>query len=100
MRSMARRAERFGTSIFTEMTALAVAHGAINLSQGFPDFAGPEHVKQAAEAAIAGDHNQYAPVMGLAQLREAVAATYSAYGLPAAAEHVTVTAGATEALFV
>jgi len=98
---MARRAQSFGTSIFTEMTALAVAHGAINLSQGFPDFPGPEHVKQAVQAAVAADHNQYAPTQGIAPLREAVAATYSAsYGLPASAEHVTVTAGATEALFV
>lgn len=101
MRTMARRAQGFGTSIFTEMTALAIEHKAINLSQGFPDFPGPEHVKRAAEAAIAADHNQYAPTMGIAALREAVAATYSAtYGLPASAEHVTVTAGATEALFV
>ena len=101
MKTMARRAQGFGTSIFTEMTALAIAHEAINLSQGFPDFPGPEHVKRAAQAAIGADHNQYASTHGIAPLREAAAATYSAgYGLPATAEHVTVTAGATEALFV
>lgn len=101
MRIMAQRAKGFGTSIFTEMTALAIEHGAINLSQGFPDFPGPEHVKQAAVAAIAADHNQYAPAPGLPALREAIAATYNAaYGLRASPEHVTVTAGATEALFV
>lgn len=96
---MAARARGFGTSIFSEMTALALQHGAINLSQGFPDFAGPAHVKQAAVAAIEADHNQYAPAPGLPALREAIAATYRAsYGLPCRAEHVTVTSGATEAI--
>ncbi len=94
------RIRSFGTSIFTEMSALAAAHQAINLSQGFPDFAGPEHVKQAAVAAITADHNQYAPSPGIPALRQAVAETYrTTYGLPAAPEHVTITCGATEALF-
>lgn len=98
---MADRVRSFGTSIFTEMTALAVAHQAINLAQGFPDFAGPAHVKQAALAAIAADHNQYAPSPGLPALREAVAETYrSSYGLTVDPAGVTITAGATEALFV
>lgn len=97
---MAQRIHSFGTSIFTEMSALATQHHAINLSQGFPDFAGPAHVKQAAIAAIESDHNQYAPSPGILSLREAVAATYRAsYGLMATAEHVTITSGATEALF-
>ncbi len=56
----ARRLDGFGTSIFTEMTRLAVEHQAVNLGQGFPDFPAPEFVKQAARAAIADDHNQYA----------------------------------------
>ncbi len=94
------RVASFGQSIFTEMSALAVTHGAINLSQGFPDFAGPAHVKQAAIAAISADHNQYAPSPGLPILREAAAATYQAtYGLPVSPAEVTITCGATEALF-
>ena len=53
MRSLpARRLAGFGTTIFTEMTRLAVEHGAINLAQGFPDFDGPDFVKEAAVAAI------------------------------------------------
>jgi aspartate/methionine/tyrosine aminotransferase len=55
---LARRVAGFGTTIFTEMSALAVQHGAVNLGQGFPDFPGPEFVKQAAAAAIAADLNQ------------------------------------------
>lgn len=98
---MADRVRSFGTSIFTEMTALATTHQAINLAQGFPDFAGPPHVKQAAQAAIAADHNQYAPSPGLPALRQAVAETYQrSYGLPVDPTNVTITAGATEALFV
>lgn len=98
---MADRVRSFGTSIFTEMTALATTHQAINLAQGFPDFAGPPHVKQAAQAAIAADHNQYAPSPGLPALRQAVAETYQrSYGLPVDPANVTITAGATEALFV
>ncbi len=98
-RTMAARAQGFGTSIFSEMTALATHYGAINLSQGFPDFAGPSHVKQAAIAAIGADHNQYAPSPGLPALRDAIAETYRAsYGLDCSADHVTVTCGATEAI--
>ncbi len=93
------RVQNMGASIFTEMSALAVQHNAINLSQGFPDFAGPDLVKQAAIDAVMADHNQYAPSMGIAPLRQAVADTYHAYGLDAAPEHVTITSGATEALF-
>ncbi|HEX6290813.1 MAG TPA: aminotransferase class I/II-fold pyridoxal phosphate-dependent enzyme [Herpetosiphonaceae bacterium] len=96
---MAQRVQGFGTSIFSEMSALAAQHQAINLSQGFPDFAGPAHVKEAAIAAIMADHNQYAPSPGVPALRQAIAATYgSAYGLDVTAADVTVTCGATEAL--
>ncbi|RLF56269.1 MAG: aminotransferase, partial [Thermoplasmata archaeon] len=63
----------FGTTIFTEMTALSNRVGAINLSQGFPDFEGPEEVRQAAADAIMRGPNQYCPSMGIAPLREAVA---------------------------
>lgn len=97
----ARRVNGFGTSIFTEMTALAIRHQAVNLGQGFPDFAGPEWVKQAAAAAIAADENQYAPSPGIPRLRAAIAAQWAAAGwreIDPAAE-VTITSGATEALF-
>lgn len=98
---MAHRIHGFGTSIFTEMSALAVEHHAINLSQGFPDFAAPPLVKQAAKAAIQDDFNQYAPAPGLPDLRHAAAAVYAAdYGLEAdPVSEVTITSGATEAIF-
>jgi aspartate/methionine/tyrosine aminotransferase len=66
----AQRIASFGTTIFTEMSALAIQHNAINLGQGFPDFAGPDFVKQAAVDAINADLNQYAPMPGLPSLPE------------------------------
>ena len=98
---MAKRITSFGTTIFTEMNSLALEHNAINLSQGLPDFAGPEFVKHAAIEAIETDQNQYAPVPGLVSLRQAVAATYAHdYGLEAdPLAEVTVTCGAAEAIF-
>jgi len=63
-----------GVTIFTEMTQLANEHGAINLAQGFPDFAGPDFVRQAAIDALLAQHDQYAPMAGLPALRRAVAA--------------------------
>ncbi len=97
---MAERLHSFGTSIFTTISALATEHGAVNLGQGFPDFAGPELPKRAAIAAITADHNQYAPAPGLPQLRATVAQTYEQlYGLAFdPAREVTITSGATEAL--
>jgi aspartate/methionine/tyrosine aminotransferase len=97
---MAARVRGFGTSIFTEMSALALEYGAINLSQGFPDFAAPELVKRRAIEAIHDDYNQYAPAPGLPELRRAIAATYARdYELQAdPLGEVTVTSGATEAL--
>lgn len=99
-----RRANRlhgFGTTIFSEMTMLAMQHQAINLGQGFPDFAGPAWVKQAAATAIAADHNQYAPSIGVPRLRAAIAAEWERRGWRAIDPdaEVTVTSGATEALF-
>lgn len=95
------RVSRFGTSIFAEISALAVQRGAVNLGQGFPDFAGPAWVKEAAAAAVAADLNQYAPYQGLPRLREAVAATWRAQGWREVdpAREVTITSGATEAIF-
>ena len=96
----ARRVAGFGTTIFTEMSGLAVQHGAVNLGQGFPDFAGPEFVKRAAADAIAADLNQYAPMPGLPRLRQAVAAQWQREHGRAVdwQAEVTVTSGATEAL--
>ena len=97
---LTRRLDGFGTSVFAEMTALARRHGAVNLGQGYPDFDGPDFVKQAAIEALRAGHNQYAPMPGLQTLQEAVAAHQRRfYGveLDPAAE-VTIHAGATEAL--
>ncbi len=93
----ATRLNGLGTTIFTEMTALAQATGAINLGQGFPDTDGPEVVTAAAVAAITGGHNQYAPLPGVPALREAIFAHQQChYGLEP--EDVLVTFGATEAI--
>jgi aspartate/methionine/tyrosine aminotransferase len=83
------------------MSALSARHGAVNLGQGFPDFSGPGFVKDAAKRAIDSDLNQYAHPAGLPRLRSAIAADFgSRFGLDIDAErHVTVTSGATEAIF-
>jgi N-succinyldiaminopimelate aminotransferase len=96
-----RRLDGFGTTIFTEMTRLAQLHGAINLSQGFPDFDGPDLAKDAAIAAIREGHGQYARMSGTAELHAALAAKYRrVWGLDYAADsELTVTSGATEAIF-
>ncbi len=98
---MARRLRGFGTTIFSEMTRLASEHGAVNLAQGFPDFDGPEFVKEAAIAAIRDGRGQYARGSGLPDLHSALAARYRHdYGLDyAEGEELTVTSGATEAIF-
>lgn len=97
----AHRVRGFGTTVFAEMTLLAQQHGAINLGQGFPDFAGPDWIKQAATAAITADLNQYAPGTGWPRLRTAIAAHWACTGWREVdpATEVTVTVGATEALF-
>lgn len=92
---------RVGTTIFTQMSALAQAHQAINLSQGFPDFDGPEALLARVDHYIRQGANQYAPMSGVPALCTAIAAKVArCYGrtLEAATE-VTVTSGATEALF-
>ena len=58
------KADRFTESVIREMTRLAHVHGAVNLSQGFPDFAAPEEVKEAARRAVSSDINQYAITWG------------------------------------
>ena len=91
----------FATTIFAEMSALAVTHGAVNLGQGFPDFGPPPEVLDAVHRAIAEGHNQYAPGIGVPALRAAVAAQRerdwgTAYDPDS---EVTITTGATEAIF-
>ena len=98
---LVRRMREFGTTIFAEMSARAVATGSINLGQGFPDTDGPPEVLQAAVDAInSGEHNQYPPGPGTAPLRQAIAAHQQRfYGLSYDPDsEVLVTAGATEAI--
>ncbi|WP_030942128.1 pyridoxal phosphate-dependent aminotransferase [Streptomyces sp. NRRL S-646] len=96
-----RRLAEFGTTIFAEMSALAVQTGAINLGQGFPDTDGPEEVREAAVRALRdGRGNQYPPGPGVPELRTAIAAHQERrYGLSYDPDtEVLVTAGATEAI--
>ncbi|GAA2445256.1 pyridoxal phosphate-dependent aminotransferase [Streptomyces glaucus] len=96
-----RRLAEFGTTIFAEMSALAVRTGSINLGQGFPDTDGPEEVREAAVRALRdGRGNQYPPGPGVPELRSAVAAhQLRRYGLSYDPDtEVLVTAGATEAI--
>jgi aspartate/methionine/tyrosine aminotransferase len=95
------RVRSFGTSVFTEMSRLANQHGAVNLGQGFPDFPGPSFLKEAAKAAVDADLNQYAVSHGAPRLRAAIARTWNErYGMDIDPEReVTVTSGATEAIF-
>ncbi|MHA6494228.1 pyridoxal phosphate-dependent aminotransferase [Pseudomonas borbori] len=90
-----------GTTIFTRMSQLAAETGALNLSQGFPDFDGPQGLRDAVARHIAAGHNQYAPMTGLPALREQVAAKIArCYGRALDAEtEVTITPGATQAIF-
>jgi len=90
----------FGTTIFSEMSALAQQAGAINLGQGFPDTDGPQEMLDAAKAAIDAGCNQYPPGPGVPQLLEAVARHQARfYGIPVdPGREVLVTAGATEAI--
>lgn len=99
-REVARRLQPFGTTIFAEMTALAREHGAVNLSQGNPDFDGPEHVKQALIEAVRTGHNQYARMSGEPVLNGAIADWFErGSGLRVDPDReITVTAGCTEAI--
>lgn len=92
---------QLGTTIFTQMSALAQQHQAINLSQGFPDFDGPRYLQERLAYHVAQGANQYAPMTGVQALREAIAEkTARLYGYhPDADSDITVTAGATEALY-
>ncbi|WP_406286309.1 pyridoxal phosphate-dependent aminotransferase [Streptomyces sp. NBC_00209] len=96
-----RRLAEFGTTIFAEMSALAVRTGAINLGQGFPDTDGPEEIREAAVRSLrAGQGNQYPPGPGVPELRTAITGHQQRrYGLAYDPDtEVLVTAGATEAI--
>ncbi|MEO7386675.1 MAG: pyridoxal phosphate-dependent aminotransferase [Gammaproteobacteria bacterium] len=90
-----------GTTIFTVMSQLAADHGAINLSQGFPDFPAPEGLLDRVSHHLRAGHNQYAPMAGLPALRAQIARkTLALYGRQVDPDlEVTVTSGATEAVF-
>lgn len=97
----ATRVRGFGTTVFTEFTALALQHNAVNLGQGFPNFSAPDFVKEAAQTAIANDLNQYARAAGHPRLVRALAAVYGPlFGreLDPLTE-IVVTVGATEGIF-
>ena len=97
---ISKKLKPFGTTIFAEMTRLAVEHDAINLSQGFPDFEGPGEVRDAAIAALQSGENQYARSMGHPRLVKAVAAHQAQlYGLEYdPMSEVGVYSGCTEAI--
>ncbi|HPN79557.1 pyridoxal phosphate-dependent aminotransferase [Dokdonella sp.] len=92
---------KVGTSIFTVMSQLAASHDAVNLGQGFPDFDGPQALRDALATAMNSGRNQYAPSTGWPALRQQIARKSEAlYNCRVDAEsEVTVTSGATEALF-
>jgi aspartate/methionine/tyrosine aminotransferase len=100
MSAGSRRATRLPQSIFSEISRLADAHGAINLSQGFPDLPAPDAVKEAAAAAIRADLNQYAETAGVPALRAAIAADFTRrHGVAVDPDtDVTVCCGSTEAM--
>ena len=97
----AARVRSFGTTVFSEFTALAIEHKAVNLGQGFPNFSAPDFIKEAAQQAIAADYNQYARGAGQLRLVNALAQVYGPHfqrGLDPLRE-VVVTVGATEGIF-
>ena len=92
---------KVGTTIFTVMSQLAAEHGAVNLGQGFPDFPVPDRLVDALGRAMRAGHNQYPMMTGVPALRQAIAGkTERCYGWrPDADAGITVTSGATEAIF-
>ncbi|MFI4969931.1 MAG: pyridoxal phosphate-dependent aminotransferase [Lysobacterales bacterium] len=92
---------KVGTTIFTVMSQLAIEHKAVNLGQGFPDFDGPQALRDALTRAMNEGRNQYSPMTGVPSLRNAIAAkTERLYARKVSADmSITITSGATEALF-
>jgi aspartate/methionine/tyrosine aminotransferase len=101
-RRISAKAERFTESVIREMNRLAVAHGAVSLAQGFPDFACPPELKRAVAEAVDADINQYAITWGSKPLRDAIAETtpqhFLGWGAIDPETQITVTCGATEAM--
>ncbi|MDX5373690.1 MAG: pyridoxal phosphate-dependent aminotransferase [Pseudomonadaceae bacterium] len=98
---LASKLPNVGTTIFTRMSQLAAEVGAINLSQGFPDFDGPQALREAVARHVLEGRNQYSPMTGLPTLRQQVAAKIArSYGVQRDADsEITITPGATEAIF-
>jgi len=99
-RMLSAKAEKFTESVIREMTRLAMKHGAVNLSQGFPDFAAPAEIKEAARQAIADDINQYAITWGAKPLRDAIVEKFErTQGVRYDPEReITICCGSTEAM--
>jgi aminotransferase len=99
-RHVSRKASSFTESVIREMTREALKYGAVNLSQGFPDFSAPEDIKRRAMEAIEQDINQYAITWGSKDFRDAIAAkTHWYLGIPIDPEtEITVTCGSTEGM--
>src|SRR5215813_13750817 len=97
---ISKKAGSFTESVIREMTREAMKYGAVNLGQGFPDFAAPEDIKQKAMEAIADDYNQYAITWGVKGFRDAIAAKSKWFlGLDIDPEtEITVTCGSTEGM--
>ena len=99
-RMLSAKAEQFTESVIREMTRLALKHNAVNLSQGFPDFAAPAEIKEAARQAISDDINQYAITWGAKALRDAIVEKFErTQGLRVDPEReITICCGSTEAM--
>jgi aminotransferase len=99
-RMISAKAEQFTESVIREMTRLAIKHNAVNLSQGFPDFAAPEAIKEAARQAIADDINQYAITWGAKPLRDAIVEKFERTQTVAydPEREITICCGSTEAM--
>jgi aspartate/methionine/tyrosine aminotransferase len=99
-RMLSAKAEKFTESVIREMTRLALKHNAVNLSQGFPDFAAPEVIKEAARQAISDDINQYAITWGAKALRDAIVEKFErTQGIRIDPEReITICCGSTEAM--
>jgi aspartate/methionine/tyrosine aminotransferase len=99
-RMLSAKAEKFTESVIREMTRLALKHNAVNLSQGFPDFAAPEVIKEAARRAISDDINQYAITWGAKALRDAIVEKFErTQGIRIDPEReITICCGSTEAM--
>jgi len=99
-RMLSAKAEQFTESVIREMTRLAMKHGAVNLSQGFPDFAAPAEIKEAARQAISDDINQYAITWGAKALRDAIVEKFErTQGIRVDTEReITICCGSTEAM--